>query len=318
MYDVDFAGLKFSSPLVGSAGTVGYGHDLKKISDISFFGGLTFKTITPKLREGAPFPRVCETEVGLINAIGLQNDGWQSFVDHHLPQVKNYPHKKIVSIAADNVEQFAKMVRLAVDLKEIDIIELNISCPNIDYGGKSYASDKGLLKELLNACVEAAKKKKPKNKQENKQKKKPIMVKLSPHMASIGQAAQLAEKCGVDALSMINTLRGLKIDVDSRRPLIHNVIGGYSGLGIKPIALAMIYEASQATKLPILGIGGIMTGEDVVECMLAGATLVGVGTANMIDPGACKKIFKEFSKYLAKHKTKARDLIGAMLPPEKF
>ena len=117
---------------------------------------------------------------------------------------------------------------------------------------------------------------------------------------------------------MINTLRGLKIDVDSRRPLIHNVIGGYSGLGIKPIALAMIYEASQATKLPILGIGGIMTGEDVVECMLAGATLVGVGTANMIDLGACKKIFKEFSKYLTKHKTKARDLIGGMLSPEKF
>lgn len=305
MYDVEFAGLKFSSPLVGSAGTVGYGHDLKKIGDISFFGGLTFKTVTPKLREGAPFPRVCETEVGLINAIGLQNDGWQKFAEDHLPKVKNYPHKKIVSIAAENIKQFAKLVRLAVALKEVDVVELNISCPNIDYGGRSYASDKGLLKELLKACVEAAK------------KKKTIMVKLSPHVASIGQTALLAQRCGVDALSMINTLRGLKIDVDSRRPLIHNIVGGYSGVGIKPVALAMIYEASQTTTLPILGIGGMMTGEDVAECMLAGATLVGIGTANLIDPSAGKKIFKEFSRYLAKHKMKARDLIGAMLPPDK-
>ena len=355
-----FAGVSFSSPLIGSSGTVGYGYDMLEFTKLNAFGGIITKTITPKAKEGSPFPRVCETEVGMINSIGLQNVGWENFKSDILPKLDDLPPKKIISIAAERIEDFVDLLEQAYHSPHVDLVEMNISCPNIDYGNRSYATDMGLLKELLKECMKI-KNKGAKDDKANKHavngsgaiakanpthissqraykqspmvssKKKSssirkstqfsntntpmdknsgIIVKLSPHAPSIADFAKVCQSNQVDGISLGNTFRGLKIDIDSQKPYIKNVIGGYSGIGIKPIMLAMVYEAYQNTDLPIIGIGGVEKLEDVIEYLLAGATLVGIGSANLYNPKISEKINKQLINYCRKKQVTIKELIG--------
>ncbi|BBM89055.1 dihydroorotate dehydrogenase (NAD+) catalytic subunit [Spirochaetota bacterium] len=299
MIEIDFAGIPFKTPLVGVSGTAGYITDFKPFTDMNAFGGIAFKSITPLKRQGSPPPRVCECEAGFINSIGLQNDGIEAFLTCHYPRAQAIPVQKIVNLAAFSIADFTHLVRKVAELDDIALIELNVSCPNVDYNGRDFASDSGLLRELIVSCTPL-------------KKDKPLMIKLSPHGAVISELALLCEKYGADALSLVNTFRGMKINIDTWQPFIKKIVGGYSGIGIKPISLAMVYEAAQTVSIPILGIGGVTSYEDVIEYMLAGASLVGIGTASLMNPRIPKRILKRFKAYLHNRGIVAADLIGAM------
>ncbi len=293
-----FSKLFFQNPIVTTSGTFGYGYDFSSASSLNSLGGFTIKTLTLKPKEGNPSPRVCETEVGFINSIGLQNEGLDYFIRHIYPYLQPIKTRKIINIAGQSTEEYIKLTLALSKLKAIDLIELNVSCPNIDQKGKSFAFDKKALKEVTNECVKIS--------------KKPIIVKLSPLVTSIEEMALVCEEAGANGLSIANTFLGMKIDTDNRKPMIQKIIGGYSGVGLKPMILRMVYQVSKVCSLPILAIGGVHQGEDVVEYLLAGATLVGVGTANLIDPRASFKILKQYQRYLKKNQTTTQSLIGAM------
>ncbi len=297
-----FAGISFATPLVAVAGTAGHLVAFTEFVPPRVWGGMSFKTVTLKPRAGAPAPRIAETEAGLLNAIGLQNDGLQHFIDEQYPRAKALPVVKLVNVAGFTINEFVELVQRVAALQGVGIIELNVSCPNVDYHNKPFGSDPVLLAEVVSACAAV-------------KGKVPLMVKLSPHAAAIADMACVAAERGADALSIMNTIKGLKIDTESWRPYLSNVVGGYSGIGIKPIALAMVYEAAQASALPILGIGGVTHWEDVVEYMLAGASLVGIGTAAMLMPERLPRLLKQFTRYLTRRGISASDLVGAMKLP---
>ena len=297
---VNFSGHEFSTPLVGTSGTVGYLEDFLELSFLKAWGGLTFKGTTLKLREGNPGVRICETEAGFINSIGLQNEGIDYLIEKALPKVGDIPVKKIVNLVAYSITDFVTLIKRLNNIPYCDILELNISCPNIDYGNKLFSTDKTLLKELLIECVKV-------------KASKTLMVKLSPNVSSISEIAEICQENGADAVSLVNTFKGMKIDIYSRKPMIHNVIGGYSGPAIKPMALAMIHEVSKAVTIPILGMGGVSSAEDVIEFLLAGASLVGIGTTNLINPKEVKTIFKGLKRYLKTYHLSVKDLIKGMI-----
>ncbi len=295
---VNFLGKKLKSPLLGTSGTVGYGNDFKQLISLEQFGGLVFKTLTPKPLAGNPHPRVCEVEAGMINSIGLQNPGIDNFIENIYPEINFSSEVIVISLAAFTIKDFVGLIKKVAPLKKIDFIELNVSCPNLDYHGKEFATDKKLLKDLIIAC--------------KKIKSQPLIIKLSPNVTSISELAMACEEAGADALTIGNTFKGMRIDVVKQIPLIAKVTGGLSGPAIKPLMLAKVYEASQTTHLPIIGVGGVTHGDDVIEYLLAGATLVGLGTVNLIDPRISKKIFKQMQKYLKKNRTNVQDLTGKL------
>ncbi len=288
---------------MGTSGTIGYGDDFANLVNIDHYGGLVFKTLTPKPILGNPHPRVCETEFGLINSIGLQNPGIEEFMEQIYPKVASLEPIKIISLAAFSILDFVELVRKVSLLEKIDFIELNVSCPNLNYQGKEFASDEGLLSELL--------------KELKMVKAQKIIVKLSPDIDKIAQMGISCEKAGADALSMGNTFKAMKIDVRSKKPLIHNVIGGYSGPAIKPLMLAKVHKVAREVSIPIIGVGGVMHGEDVVEYLLAGASLVGIGTANLINPKISRQVFSQVKKYLKKNKTSLKELTGGLILPSQ-
>jgi dihydroorotate dehydrogenase (NAD+) catalytic subunit len=298
---VGFAGLNFKNPVIAASGTFGYGVEFEDVVALEKLGGFVVKGLSREPMAGNPPPRVFETAAGMLNSIGLQNIGARAFVSEKLPHLKKI--KNIVCIA--NVfgytrEDYEEVIRILNDGEGIAAYELNVSCPNTKRGGIAFGADPALLSEVVAAAKSQA--------------TRPLIVKLSPNVTSIGQMARAAADAGADALSLVNTFVALAIDPETRRPRISNITAGLSGPAIKPIALRMVYEAAHATELPIIGIGGISTAEDVVEFMLAGAAAVEVGTASFWDPCATERIVEQLEKWCVGHRVnKITDLIGGMI-----
>jgi dihydroorotate dehydrogenase (NAD+) catalytic subunit len=298
---VGFAGLNFKNPVIAASGTFGYGVEFEDVVALEKLGGFVVKGLSREPMAGNPPPRVFETAAGMLNSIGLQNIGARAFVSEKLPHLKKI--KNIVCIA--NVfgytrEDYEEVIRILNDGEGIAAYELNVSCPNTKRGGIAFGADPALLSEVVAAAKSQA--------------TRPLIVKLSPNVTSIAQMARAAADAGADALSLVNTFVALAIDPETRRPRISNITAGLSGPAIKPIALRMVYEASHATELPIIGIGGISTAEDVVEFMLAGAAAVEVGTASFWDPCATERIVEQLEKWCVGHRVnKITDLIGGMI-----
>lgn len=283
---VKICGVEFKNPVLAASGTFGFGREYNEFYDIGILGGICTKGTTIRPRSGNPTPRIAETSGGVLNAIGLQNPGVEAFLRQDLPFLREKDIVVIANIAGATVEDY-----LAVAAKldgQVDMIELNISCPNVKEGGVAF----GIRPESVKSIT---------GKVKSVLRRTPLIVKLSPNVESIAANALAAEEGGADAISLVNTFTGMAINIATRRPLLANVTGGLSGACIKPIALRMVYEAKQAVKIPVIGMGGITKWQDVVEFMLAGASLVQVGTANFSDPMAMPKIIFGLESYLEKN-----------------
>src|SRR5512139_3831006 len=298
---VEFAGIRMQNPVVTASGTFGYAKEFEPYLDLNRLGGIVVKTITRLPRPGNPAPRIVETPAGMLNAIGLQNVGIDAFLLEKLPFLRSLGPPLIVNVAGESVEDFRELVKRVGDQEGVAAIELNVSCPNVA-GGLDFSTDPKLTHEVVKAAREAT--------------HLPIIPKLSPNVTDIRSIARAAEDAGADGLSLINTLVGMAIDVRTRRPKIANVTGGLSGPAIRPVAVRMVWQAAQAVHLPILGMGGIATGEDAVEFLLAGATAVAVGTASFIDPTSVVKVIDGLRDYCAANGiTEVRGLVGGLQIP---
>ncbi len=295
---ISIAGLTFKNPVITASGTSGYGYELNQFYDLSQLGGFTTKTITLKPRIGNAPGRIAETPYGMLNSIGLQNPGIEKFLEIDLPALQPFDTRKIVSISGDSVEEFALMAHRLEEFKsKIDLIELNVSCPNVEKGGLSFGADP----DATRSVVQSVKKKTT----------IPVTTKLSPNVTDIKAMAKAAEEGGSDAITLINTLLGAAIDINTRRFKISRKVAGFSGPAIKPVALRMVWEAKNAVRIPIIGMGGIATAEDALEFILAGASLVAVGTAQFINPYAGIEIIRGIEDYMVKYNVShLKDLIG--------
>lgn len=284
---VNIAGVDFSNPLIAASGTFGFGHEFQEFYPLSTLGGISCKGITLAERPGNPPPRIAETPGGMLNAVGLQNPGVDYFIEHDLPWLREQGTVIIANIAGNTPEDYCRMAEKLSD-SDVDMIELNISCPNVKQGGVQFGTScEGV--EGITAAV-------------RKYCKKPLMVKLSPNVSDIAEIAAAAEAAGADALSMINTLTGMRIDIRSRRPIIRNNTGGLSGPALLPVAVRMVWQAAQRVKIPIVGMGGVSKWEDAVELMLAGASALQIGTVLFTDPYAPVKILDGLNHYLDQNK----------------
>ena len=268
---VNLAGVELKNPIVVASGTFGFGREYAQFYDLGELGGICAKGLTLHRREGNPAPRIAETPMGILNSVGLQNPGVDAFIEHELPFMRQYDTKVIANISGNTPEEYGIMCE-KLSAAGVDMIEVNISCPNVKAGGLAY----GTRPELAAEVTEMAK----------KHSTVPVMVKLSPNVTDITEIARAVEAAGADALSLINTLRGMRIDINTRRPVLKMNTGGMSGPAVLPVAVRMVWEVANAVKVPILGMGGVSKGEDAAQMMLAGATAVAVGTACIADPFA--------------------------------
>ncbi len=295
---VNIAGINFDNPLIMASGTYGFGKEYSEYIDLNELGGISVKGLTLKERKGNPPPRIAETPAGILNSVGLQNPGVDAFIKDDLPFLKKYKTKIIANIAGNTIEEYCQMAEILGDC-EIDAIEMNVSCPNVKAGCLAFGTTpKGI--EEITANV-------------RKYCKQPLIVKLTPNVADIKSIAMAAEAAGADSISLINTLLGLAIDIHKKKPILANNFGGMSGPAVKPIALRMVYEAAHAVKIPVIGMGGISTGDDAIEFLLAGATAVMVGTANFVNPTIPIDILDGINKYLKRYNYNSiYDIIGKL------
>lgn len=280
---VDLNGLILKNPITTASGTFGFGKEFEDYFDLGELGAISVKGLTLEPRLGNPVPRLADTPGGIINSVGLQNPGIKTFIREEIPYLRKYDTKIIVNINGNTLEEYTEMAKL-LRHEDVDSIELNISCPNVKCGGMAFGTNPEMVKQVTHSVKEAS--------------QRHLIVKLSPNVTNIKEIAQAAEASGADCLSMINTVTGLAIDVKKGKPVIANKIGGLSGPAIKPVGLRAVYEAFSVVKIPILGMGGIMTGTDAVEYLMAGATAVAIGTATLIDPMAALNIKRELIDYL--------------------
>lgn len=277
-------GIPLKNPVLAASGTYGYGVEFQKLTDLAALGGIVVKGLSREPMDGNPPPRVYETEAGMINSIGLQNIGVRAFVAEKLPGLQGAGTAIFANVFGYSVEDYREVIRVLEDAEGIAGYELNVSCPNTKHGGIFFSSDPALLGEVVDAARAAS--------------KRPLIVKLSPNVGSIEPLARAAADAGADALSLVNTLIALAIDPRTRRPRLGAGFGGLSGPAIKPVALRMVYQAAQAVKIPVIGLGGIASGVDAAEFLIAGASAVEVGTANFWDPGAPAQIARELDRFL--------------------
>jgi dihydroorotate dehydrogenase (NAD+) catalytic subunit len=292
------AGINFKNPVIAASGTFGFGREYAEYIDLSLLGGISVKGLKLKPNKGNASPRIAETPAGILNSVGLQNPGVEEFIKTEIPFLRQFDTKIIVNIAGNTIEDYCEMAEILSEV-DIDAIELNISCPNVKEGclafGTCADSTSSLTKQVKKHC------------------KKPLIVKLTPNVTNISEIALAAEAAGADAVSLINTLLGMAIDIHRRRPILANNTGGLSGPAIKPIAVRMVNEVARAVKVPVIGMGGISSGDDAIEFLLAGAGAVMVGTANFVNPSACIDVIKGIEDYMIKYNYKSLDEIVGKL-----
>ncbi len=296
---IKIAGIEFSNPVLVASGTFGYGEEYQSLIDLSKLGGIVTKSITLEPREGHPPPRTCESPCGMLNAIGLANVGVEEFIKEKLPFLRSLETRIIVNVAGSTVKEYVEVVKRLNGTEGIDMLEINISCPNVKEGGIAFGSKVKSAYECIKAVRENS--------------SRPIIAKLSPNVTDIVEIADAVQKAGADAVSLINTLVGMAIDVEKRRPVLANITGGLSGPAIKPVALAMVWKVAKEVKVPVIGIGGIMNSQDALEFVLAGASMIQVGTGNFVDPQTSLKIVNGLSEYCKKKEIKKiSDLVGKL------
>lgn len=296
---VNIGELKMKNPIMTASGTFGYGEEFADFIDIAQIGGIIMKGTTLHKREGNPYPRMAETPSGMLNAVGLQNKGIDYFVNHIYPRIKDIQTNMIMNVSGSTIEDYVKTAEITNELEKIPAIELNISCPNVKHGGMAFGVSSKSASEVIKAVRAVY--------------KKTLIVKLSPNVTDVTEIARAAEESGADSVSLINTLLGMAIDAESRRPILSTVTGGLSGAAVKPIALRMVWQVANSVKIPVIGLGGIMNWRDAIEFILAGASAIQIGTANFIDPTITIEVEKGINSYLEKHGYKSvQDIIGAL------
>ena len=296
---VNLCGIRLDNPVIPASGTFGYGYEFADYYDINVLGTFSFKGTTKEARFGNDTPRIAECPSGMLNAVGLQNPGVDKVIAEELPKLKACFFKKVMAnVSGFSVDEYAYVCEKLSACDEVGWLEVNISCPNVHGGGMSFGTDKNAAAEVTRAVKKVA--------------YKPVIVKLSPNVTDIVGIAKACEDAGADAVSLINTLMGMRLDIRRRKPVLKNITGGLSGPAVFPIALRMVYQVAKAVKIPVVGMGGVSSAEDVIEMMLAGATAVQVGAANLVDPLACKKIVEDLPKVMEKYGIdRLEDIIGA-------
>jgi dihydroorotate dehydrogenase (NAD+) catalytic subunit len=296
---VEIAGLRFKNPLLAASGTFGYGVEYEGILDLATLGGLVTKGLYLEARDGCATPRIVETPSGLLNAIGLQGIGVRAFVKEVLPRLRPHDTVLLVNVCGDTVEEYAEVTRVLDQAEGVHGVEINISCPNVKVGGMAFGGDPRMTAEVVGAVRRAT--------------RLPVIPKLSPNVTDIASFARVCEESGADAVSCINTLLGLAVDVETRRPRLAFGSGGLSGPAIRPIAVRMTWQVARAVKIPVFGIGGICSAADALEFMIAGARAVQIGTANFIDPGIYGRILDGLRDYMGRHGlTDINQLVGTL------
>ena len=297
---VNIGNLKLSNPVMTASGTFGYGKEFEDFVDLEKIGGIIVKGTTLHRREGNPYPRMAETPMGMLNAVGLQNKGVDYFISEIYPQIKDIRTNMIVNVSGSAIEDYVQTAEKINALDAIPAIELNISCPNVKQGGMAFGVTAKGASEVVKAVREVY--------------KKTLIVKLSPNVTDITEIARAVEGAGADSVSLINTLLGMAIDAEKRRPILSTITGGMSGAAVKPIALRMVWQVSKVVKIPVIGLGGIMNWKDAVEFLLAGASAIQIGTANFIDPAVTVKVSEGINDYLDRHGfTSVKDIIGGLI-----
>ncbi len=297
---VDLNGLVMKNPITVASGTFGFGREYAEYIDLNNLGGIMVKGLTLKPRLGNPSPRVAETPMGMLNSVGLQNPGIEYFLEHEVPFLRQFDTKIIANINGTNIEEYCEIAEVT-SRADVDSLELNISCPNVKAGGLAFGTDPEMVYKVTKAVRKAA-------------GNKHLIVKLSPNVTDIKEIALAAEEAGADCLSMINTLTGMVIDINSRKPILARGIGGLSGPAVKPVAVRMVYETAGVVNIPIIGMGGISNYKDAIEFMLAGAGAISIGTANFIDPTVCQKVLDDLTLYLKSNSIESvKELVGQVI-----
>ena len=294
----ELCGIELDNPLIPASGTFGFGYEFAEIYDINCLGSFSFKGTTKDPRFGNPTPRIAECENAMINSVGLQNPGVENVIKNELPKLRKCFNKPVMAnVSGFSVEEYVYTVEKLDKEEGIGWFEINVSCPNVHGGGMSFGTSPEAAAEVVRACKAVT--------------NKPLIVKLSPNVTDIVAIAKACEDAGADGISLINTLLGMKIDLKTKKPVIANKMGGFSGPAIKPVAIRMVYQVYEAVKIPIVGGGGVATAEDVIEMMLAGASAVEIGAQNLVDPMACPKIIADLPRVMEKYGIKnLKDIIG--------
>ena len=296
--NVNLCGIELANPIIPASGTFGYGYEFAELYDINCLGTFSFKGTTLEPRAGNPLPRIAEGNAGMLNAVGLQNPGVDAVIREELPKLTKVFHKPVIAnVSGFSAAEYAEVCRRLNNQPQVGWLEVNISCPNVHGGGMSFGTDPKAADEVTRAVKQVA--------------TKPVIVKLSPNVTDIVSIARACEDAGADGLSLINTVMSMRIDLKTRRPVLANTTGGLSGPAIFPLALRMVWQVYEAVKIPILGLGGVQSAEDVIEMMLAGATAVQVGAANLVDPFACRSIIEALPKVMERYGIEnLTDIIG--------
>ena len=295
---VNLCGIELDNPVIPASGTFGYGYEFAELYDINVLGTFSFKGTTLNPRFGNPTPRIAECPAGMINAVGLQNPGVEKVISEELPRLATCFHKPVMAnVSGFSLEEYAETCARLDACDQVGWLEVNVSCPNVHGGGMSFGTDPKAAAEVTAAVKKVT--------------KKPVIIKLSPNVTDIVSIAKACEAAGADGISLINTLLGMRIDLKTKKPVIANTMGGFSGPAIFPVAVRMVYQVSHAVKIPVVGMGGVSTAEDVIEMMLAGATAVEVGAANLVEPYACKNIIEDLPRVMEKYRIESlTDIIG--------
>ncbi|NDV23668.1 dihydroorotate dehydrogenase [Desulfovibrio sp. JC022] len=301
---IDFAGLKLKNPILTASGTFGFGLEFKRFGDLESLGGIVVKGLSLKPREGNPMPRIAETPCGMLNAIGIQNPGVEEFINKKLPKLPWKTLPVLANLYATDAAEFGELAGVLAGEEGVAALEVNVSCPNVKEGGIAFGQDPRQITKVAEAVKKNA-------------GNKPVIIKLSPNVTDITVCAKAAEDGGADGLSLINTLSGMAVDIERRTPRLANVIGGLSGPAVKPVALRCVYQAVNAVKIPVMGLGGITTAEDAAEFLLVGAKAVQIGTGNFLSPDTAFKVAEELSKVLERVKAESIDeFIGSLQLPK--
>ncbi len=296
---VDIGGIKLKNPVMTASGTFGFGQEYAQFYDLSLLGGLVVKGTTLNPRLGNPLPRIAETPAGMLNSVGLQNPGVDYVIEKELPWLSKYDVSVIVNVSGHSLEEYGEIVERLDRAEGVDGVEINISCPNVKEGGMSFGTDPAIAEDVIKLV--------------RGKTKLPVIAKLSPNVTDIAEIAKAVEAGGANAVSLINTVLGMAIDIKKRRPVLANIVGGLSGPAIKPIAVRMVWQVAQAVKIPVIGMGGIVSVEDALEFFLAGASAIAVGAGNFHNPRAAVEIVQGLEKWLQEEKIEdIRDIIGAL------